>query len=462
MNNKRDWIEIRGARQNNLKNISVKFPGNKLSVVTGVSGSGKSTLLFDILCQEGERKFIGATGRVADHVQRPDYDEIYGLSPIISVSQQQCNKNPRSTVGTYSEIYTYLRLLYTAIGERACPHCAKTIEYSILRSSPVHTVKNGHEVLEVYSCPFCHRSVENITMAHFSFNTLAGACPKCLGLGKIVEPNFKTILDASLSIKESGIKVWKKGFVWHFGPLLVRAAKYYGIPFREEDLHTPIGELDETMKTLLFYGTEDERIRALKPDKPAPKDMKEGKYEGAVNSLMRRYFEESQQDESVENEEYMPFLQHAVCPECQGTRLKKASLEVKVNDTSIHQLFSKSIETLNGWIDALKNHLSISNYEAVRPILADLKERIEGLCKVGLGYLSLDRTFTTLSGGETQRLRLSALLNSNLTGIVCVLDEPTTGLHPQDTDKLITSLQLLRDLGNTVIVIDSSSTLIML
>ncbi|MDN9011656.1 excinuclease ABC subunit UvrA [Brevibacillus laterosporus] len=460
MNNNRDWIEIRGARQNNLKNISVKFPRNKLSVVTGVSGSGKSTLLFDILCQEGERKFIGAIGRIADHVQRPDYDEIYGLSPIISVSQQQCNKNPRSTVGTYSEIYTYLRLLYTAIGERACPHCAKTIEYSILRSSPVHTIKNGHEVLEVHSCPFCHKPVENITMAHFSFNTLAGACPKCFGLGKIVEPNFETILDASLSIKEGGIKVWKKGFVWHFGPLLVRAAKYYGIPFREEDLHTPIGELDEAMKTLLFYGTEDERIRALRPDKPAPKDMKEGKYEGAVNSLMRRYFEESQQDESVEREEYMPFLQHAVCPECQGTRLKKASLEVKVNDTSIHQLFSKSIETLNGWIDALKNHLSVLNYEAVRPILADLKERIEGLCKDGLGYLSLDRTFTTLSGGETQRLRLAALLNSNLTGIVCVLDEPTTGLHPQDTDKLISSLQLLRDLGNTVIVIEHDLELV--
>ncbi|WP_258074413.1 ATP-binding cassette domain-containing protein [Brevibacillus laterosporus] len=169
---------------------------------------------------------------------------------------------------------------------------------------------------------------------------------------------------------------------------------------------------------------------------------------------MRRYFEESQQDESVEREEYMPFLQHVICPECQGTRLKKASLEVKVNNTPIDRLFSKSIERLNVWIDDLKNHLSISDYEAVRPILADLKERTEGLCKVGLGYLSLDRTFTTLSGGETQRLRLSALLNSNLTGMVCVLDEPTTGLHPKDTDKLIKSLQLLRDLGNTVIVIE--------
>ena len=447
-----DWILIKGARENNLQNIDVRFPKGKLSVVTGVSGSGKSTLMFNIMCQEGERKFISASGRVPDNVQRSDYDNIYGLSPIVSVSQHNYNNNPRSTVGTYSEIYTYLRLLYTAIGERKCPKCNTNIEFAKLRSTSVNISKEEQGIVETYPCPTCNYPIENITMAHFSFNTEVGACPTCMGLGEKVKPIYDKILDSSLSIKEGGIQVWKKGFVWHFGPLLVRAAKYFNLPFKEADLDKPIGELPDIIKHLLLFGTEDSKIRAFRPEAPPPRNMKEGKYEGAVNSLMRRYYEESLEEEN--KEEFIKFLKSVECPDCQGHRLKKSSLEVMVNHTPIHQLLTKSLEEVNNWINKLPIALPDNYYQAIKPILSDLKERSQSLCNIGLNYLSLNRTFSTLSGGEAQRMRLSSLLNSNLSGMTCILDEPTAGLHPKDTNKLVKAIKNLRDLGNTVIVIE--------
>ncbi|MCY9515008.1 excinuclease ABC subunit UvrA [Paenibacillus apiarius] len=451
MTGKQDWIIITGAREHNLKNIEVRFPRNQLTVVTGVSGSGKSTLMFNILCQEGERKFIRATGRVPDNVERPDYDDILGLSPIISVNQHHHNYSPRSTVGTYSEAYTYLRLLYTAIGERPCPSCLSTIAYADLRSAPTSPAGEAAAGTECYPCPSCGTPVENITMAHFSFNTEQGACPACMGLGEQVEPVIDAILRPDLSIQEGGIQVWKKGFIWHFGPLLVRAAKYYNLPFGEEDLKRPIGELPEIVRHLLLYGTDDLRIRNLRPDAPAPSNMKEGKYEGAINSLMRRYYEEAGDDA---DEELATFLRPAACPACQGTRLKPSSLEVTVNGTPIHHLLRISIRDLLTWLNELPHALEPRYVEAVRPILAELTDRAQSLVDTGLGYLTLDRGFSTLSGGEAQRMRLSSLLNSNLTGMVCVLDEPTAGLHPQDTDSLVAAMQKLRALGNTIIVVE--------
>ena len=449
-NNK--WIMIKGARENNLKNIDVKFPRNKMSVVTGVSGSGKSSLMFNIFCQEGERKFISATGKAPDKVKRPDYDNIYGLAPIISVSQNNYNNNPRSTVGTYSEIYTYLRLLYTAIGERECPHCHKKIELAKMRTLPASIREDDSYNDEMYLCPECRCPVENITMAHFSFNTTAGACEKCMGLGEVVDPIYDKVVDHNLSIKEGGIKVWKKGFVWHFGPLLVRAAKYYNLPLETEDLDRPIGELDEMVKHLILFGTDDPKIRELCQDKPAPINMKDGRYEGAINSLMRRYEEEAQEDGRAED--ISMFFKSMTCPECKGTRLKKSNLEVMVNNTPIHHVFTKSIKELVKWINRLKASISNEYLEIAKTIVSDLEERCESLCNVGLGYLSLDRGFSSLSGGEAQRMRLASLLNADLSGMICVLDEPTSGLHPKDTDKLVNSIKQLRDLGNTVIVIE--------
>ncbi|WP_055669043.1 ATP-binding cassette domain-containing protein [Desnuesiella massiliensis] len=450
MNN--EWITIKGARENNLKNIDVKFPRNKMTVVTGVSGSGKSSLIFDIFCQEAERKFISATGKVPDKVQRPDYDNIYGLAPIISVSQNNYNNNPRSTVGTYSEIYTYLRLLYTAIGIRRCPGCGENIELIRMRSLSANMNDNEKCSGEVFLCPKCKKAVENITMAHFSFNKSEGACEKCMGLGYIAKPIFDKIVDNKLSIKDGGIKVWKKGFIWHFGPLLVRAAKYYNIPFEDKDLEKPIGDLDDIVKHLIFFGTDDPKIRELCPEKPAPSNMKEGKYEGALNSLMRRYDEEAQEDEI--KDDISEFFELVTCGECNGTRLKKSSLNILVNGNSINEVFNKTIDELLQWISSLKKSLSEEYMEASRIILYDLEERCKSLCNAGLGYLSLDRSFSTLSGGEAQRMRLASLLNADLSGMVCVMDEPTAGLHPKDTDKLVGSIKQLRDIGNTVIVIE--------
>lgn len=447
-----DWIVIQGAREHNLKNVTVRFPRNKLSVVSGVSGSGKSTLLFNILVQEGERKFVSASGHAADDVQRPDYDNIYGLSPIISVSQHHHNFNRRSTVGTYSEIYTYLRLLYTAIGERACPHCHKIFNYADIRTSPVRLSGENHMHQEQYACPSCRQPVENISMAHFSFNSQLGACPTCTGLGEQVEPILDEIVRHDLSIQDGGIQVWKKGFLWHFAPLLLRAAKYYRLPLLEEDLQRPIGELPDIMRHLLLYGTDDPHIRGLRPDAPAPSNMKQGKYEGAVNSLLRRYYEGSEEEES--QQEFSRFLRSVPCSSCHGSRLNPASRNVLVNDTPIQQLMSMSLHHLLIWLKGVSSSLPMRYIEAAKPICIELLERTRSLIHTGLDYVTLDRSFSSLSGGEAQRMRLSSLLNSNLSGMTCVLDEPTAGLHPQDTDKLMHSIRKLTDLGNTVIVIE--------
>ncbi|MBG9736946.1 excinuclease ABC subunit UvrA [Paenibacillus alvei] len=447
-----DWIVIQGAREHNLKDVTVRFPRNQLSVVSGVSGSGKSTLLLNILVQEGERKFVSASGHAADNVQRPDYDNIYGLSPIISVSQHHHNFSRRSTVGTYSEIYTYLRLLYTAIGERACPHCHTIFNYADIRTSPVRMSEENHMHQEQYACPSCGQPVENITMAHFSFNSQLGACPTCTGLGEQVEPILDAIVRPDLSIHDGGIQVWKKGFLWHFAPLLLRAAKYYRLPLLEEDLQRPIGELPDIVRHMLLYGTDDQRIRALRPDAPAPSNMKQGKYEGAVNSLLRRYYEGDDDEES--QQEFTRFLRTVPCGSCHGSRLNPASLHVQVHNTPIHHLMSMSLTQLLNWLEDLPSTLPERYIEAAHPIWIELLERTQSLMNTGMDYLTLDRSFSSLSGGEAQRMRLSSLLNSSLSGMICVLDEPTAGLHPQDTDKLMRSIRKLTDLGNTVIVIE--------
>ncbi|OBY79112.1 excinuclease ABC subunit A [Paenibacillus sp. KS1] len=447
-----EWIVIQGAREHNLKDVTVRFPRNQLSVVTGVSGSGKSTLLFNILVQEGERKFVSASGHAADNVQRPDYDDIYGLSPIVSVSQHHHNFSRRSTVGTYSEIYTYLRLLYTAIGERACPHCQVVFSYADIRTTPVRLSEEEHSHQKHYACPSCGQPVENITMAHFSFNSQLGACPGCTGLGEQIEPILDAIVRPDLSIQDGGIQVWKKGFLWHFAPLLLRAAKYYHLPLHEEDLQRPIGELPDIVRHMLLYGTDDPRIRELRPDAPAPSNMKQGKYEGAVNSLLRRYYEGDDDEESLL--EFARFLRTVPCESCHGSRLNATSSYVLVNGTPIHHLMSMSLTQLLNWLEGLPSALPDRYVEAAQPICRELRERTRSLMNAGLNYLSLDRSFSSLSGGEAQRMRLASLLNSNLSGMICVLDEPTTGLHPQDTDKLMRSVRKLASLGNTVIVIE--------
>jgi excinuclease ABC subunit A len=446
-----DWISVKGARENNLKDIDVKIPRNKITVVTGVSGSGKSTLMFNIFCQEGQRKFINAMGRVSDKLARPDYDEITGLSPIISVSQSNLNFSSRSTVGTYSEIYTYLRLLFAAIGEKPCPKCRKLISYASVRSAKVTMDESDHT--SNIKCPHCETHIEDITMAHFSFNTKVGACEKCSGMGRIMQPRLDKILDLDLSINQGGIKVWSKGFVRHFGPLLLKAARHFGLPLSNNDLNLPIKELSKEIHLLLLYGTEDNKFLKYFPNTDPPKNMTEGRYEGAVNSLLRRYYEDAEKDEEANNN-IATLLEPSICPTCKGARLKKSILEVLVNSTPIHHVIEKSIDDLFLWLKDLKKNLPEKYLDAVMPIVTDLLDRSKSILEVGLGYLSLSREFTSLSGGEAQRLRLAALLNSNLTGVICLLDEPTTGLHPCDTDKLLELIKKLRDLGNTIILIE--------
>ncbi len=326
-----NYIEIKGARENNLKNISLKIPKNKLVVLTGISGQGKSTLAFDTLQKECQRQYMASLGMVTDFISKPKVDCINGLSPSISVDQYLTNRNPRSTVGTVTEVFTYLRLLYSKLGERPCPYC-----------------------------------------------------------GEIIKPSFE---DTS----SNNIDLW---------------------------------DSDETQQFTSY--TDDTGNN--------PGTLKCSKCGKLLPELIMADFSFNKPN--------------GACPACNGSRLKAESRSVTVAGEAITELSKKSLEELDNWARILPMHTSESGLLILQPVLDDLASRINRLLDVGLGYLSMERPATSLSGGEAQRLRLASLLGSGLTGVLYVLDEPTTGLHPRDTDRLISVLKQLRDMGNTVLVIE--------
>ena len=445
-----DQITIKNARLHNLKNVSLDIPKNKLVVFTGLSGSGKSTLVFDTLHKEGQRQYMESLGLVTDQLVKPAVDSIVGLSPSISVDQHLTNHSPRSTVGTVTEVYTYLRVLYARLGHRPCPACGADVP-------PSHDLSNedtwDDEVPadeKTVSCPSCGARLPEMGMASFSFNKPDGACPTCTGLGVVHEPVLSRLVDETRSINAGAITGWEEFHINHYGGgVLKAAAKYFGFEF---DPDQPICEYAPAVRDYLLYGMDSPQFKRHYPGKPAPKTNATGRFEGVVTNLLRRYDEHANAPAYREKLEKL-FHQQA-CPDCNGTRLRSESRLVKVDDQSIIDILRMPLTDLAVWLDFLPMMISASEMLIAEPILNDLHDRVRRLLDVGVGYLTLERSSPTLSAGEAQRLRLASLLGSGLTGVLYVLDEPTIGLHPRDTGRLIAVLRQLRDQDNTILVIE--------
>ena len=548
--NKKQFIRIRGANENNLKNLSVDIPRDKFVVLTGLSGSGKSSLAFDTIYAEGQRRYMESLSSYArqflGQMEKPDVESIEGLPPAISIDQKSTNRNPRSTVGTVTEIYDYFRLLYARVGIPHCPKCGKVIakqtvdqmvdqimnmgegtkiqllapvvrgrkgthaklldqarrsgyvraeidgnvyelsEEITLDKNIKHTiaiivdrliVKPGIEkrltdsletVLNLadglavvdtmdgnymnfsqsFSCPDCGVSIDEIEPRSFSFNNPFGACPECLGLGYKMEfdPDLM-IPDKSLSISEGAIVVmgWqsctdKSSFT---NAILNALCREYGF-----DLDTPFKDYPKKIQDIILYGTGGHSVKVYYKGQRG-----EGVYDvafpGLIRNVEQRYKETG--SESMK-QEYESFMQITPCKACRGQRLKKESLAVTVGDKNIYEVTALSIEKLCVFLKDLK--LSSQQELIGKQILKEIRARVGFLKEVGLDYLSLSRATATLSGGEAQRIRLATQIGSGLVGVAYILDEPSIGLHQRDNDKLIATLKNLRDMGNTLIVVE--------
>ena len=548
-----DYIKIKGARANNLKNVDIEIPRNKLVVMTGVSGSGKSSLAFDTIYAEGQRRYVESLSSYArqflGQMDKPDLDYIQGLSPAISIDQKTGSRNPRSTVGTVTELYDYMRLLWARIGKPHCPKCGKEIRQQTIdqiidqlmllpegtklmilapvvrarkgeyvkvfedarRSGYVrvrvdgsmyelseeikldknkkHTIEvvvdrvvikdgimrrladsvetaaslaNGLVIADVvsenrqilfsqnYACPDCGISIEELTPRMFSFNTPYGACPKCDGLGMqlLVDPDL-IIPDDRLSINGGAIKAtgWGSGADSIAAMYYNALAEKYGFT-----LDTPISELPDGMKGILLYGSKGEKLD-LSYERERKNSSFAGKFsrpfEGICKNLERRYFETQSPAMRAEIEECMS---EVTCPECHGQRLRKEALAVTVGGINIARMGDMSVTEAIEFVESLE--LSEKEHIIADRILKEIKARLGFLKNVGLQYLSLSRGAATLSGGESQRIRLATQIGAALTGVLYILDEPSIGLHQRDNEKLLKTLEDLRDLGNTLIVVE--------
>ena len=541
-----DSIIIRGAREHNLKNIDVVIPRNKFVVITGVSGSGKSSLAFDTIFAEGQRRYVESLSAYArqflEQMEKPDVDAIEGLSPAISIEQRTTSKNPRSTVGTVTEIYDFLRLLYASIGVPHCTSCGNEIrpqtiqqmvdrlaklpegtkftvlapyvrgkkgEYKkqmlqMVKEGFARAIVNGQMVdladpptldkqkkhtidvvidrlvakpgieqrladsLEVatritkglvkilyaddnreellsqnYACPDCGVSIGEIAPRLFSFNSPFGACPKCSGLGRLLEVDpEKLIPDPTRSLADGAIAIWKEGAEnWRTRQIEQLARKF------RFKVTTPWKDLREDVRELLLHGT-DEKMKFQWNGSESSYEYT-STYEGLVPMLQRRYREAESDDM---REEVEKFMSAHVCPECDGKRLKKEALAVKVAGHAINELVEMQLKDAFGFFSKLE--FSERDMTIAGKILKEVRDRLGFLTEVGVGYLTLDRAAATLSGGESQRIRLATQIGSKLMGVLYVLDEPSIGLHQRDNKRLIDSLMNLRDLGNTVIVVE--------
>ena len=546
----RDNIYIKGARENNLKNIDLEIPRDKMVVFTGLSGSGKSSLAFDTLYAEGQRRYVESLSSYArqflGQMEKPDVDYIEGLSPAISIDQKTTSKNPRSTVGTVTEIYDYLRLLWARIGVPHCPVCGKEIKQQTIDQiidqihllpqgtkiqvlSPVVRSRKGehHKVFEDarksgyvrvradgslfdlseeialdknkkhsieivvdrlvvkpdftqrltdsvetasglsgglviidipdqqremifsqnYACEDCGISIEELTPRMFSFNNPYGACPTCGGLGVQLRADPDAIIpNPELSIMDGGISASGWGNVRNDGisrMYFEALAKKYGFKLTE-----PIKNLSKEVLNVILYGTKGEKL-VLHYDQPRGKGVLNQPFEGLVNNIERRYHET--QSPSMRNE-LMQFMGEYSCPDCKGLRLKKEALAVTVGGISIAEYSSKSVTQALDFLD----HLQLSERESLIAdrVLKEIRQRLGFLNSVGLQYLTLSRASGTLSGGESQRIRLATQIGSSLTGVLYILDEPSIGLHQRDNAMLLQTLKDLRDLGNTLVVVE--------
>lgn len=441
----KDTIFIKGAQENNLKNVSLSIPKYKLVVLTGPSGSGKSTLAMDTLQRECQRQYLDSMGMMTDKIGKPKVESIKGLSPSISVGQHITNRNPRSTVGTVTDIYKFVRFIFSRLGERICPNCNGSIKPSFDPTGGL-AMEEEEKELQARSCPHCTEELEKLEMAHFSFNKPEGACEMCSGLGHVASINEAAVFNLDLSLRDGGVASLKGVHRDIQIRILMAAGKHYGFNF---DPDLPLGNYSEVQRDLLFYGAESE---AFKRHYPNVKPAKGTKFEGVIPGLWRRYKEK--EGESGAQEKEGSFFHEQLCTECHGARLKKEVRLVRVAGSTISEVSNWSLGDVFEWTKELQVVLPSEGHHLLEPILHDMLTRLKRIMDVGLGYLSMNRQMVTLSGGEAQRLRLASLLGSGLTGVLYILDEPTTGLHPRDTVGLIRVLQELRDLGNTVLVIE--------
>ncbi len=457
-----ETITIQNARLHNLKNISLTIPKNKLIVFTGLSGSGKSSLAFDTLHKEGQRQYLESMGFI-DHLGQPEVDRIEGLSPSISVDQYLTNRSPRSTVGTATEVYTYLRVLFARIGRRPCPKCGALVPPTYqLNGEPASIAgslsdegsegqleQSAEEMGESFPCPICGAAIPEIGMAHFSFNKPAGACPACTGLGETHQIRPEQIIDETRSIMDGAVLGWDIHYIKHHITTLTAAAKHYGFTF---DPHLPVNQYEPAVRELLYHGSGSPQFKRYYPDILTPDAAQRGNFEGVASNLLRRYAEHIH--DTSYREKMAPLMITRTCPDCEGTRLRSESRQVQVNGQNIIDVARLPLEKLGEWLETLTNSATPEEMQVIEPILIELNERVRRLLDVGVGYLTLERASPSLSAGEAQRLRLAALLGSGLTGVLYVLDEPTIGLHARDNQRLMVVLRRLRDLGNTILVVE--------
>ena len=461
-------ITVRGARLHNLKNVTLAVPKNQMVVFCGVSGSGKSTMAFDILHKESLRQYLESIGMVPYALTKPPIDGITGLSPTISVEQGLTNNSPRSTVGTATDVFSYLRLLYARIGHRPCPRCGKDVppahegEAEITWEEELDELPETEgEETEWVRCPHCGARLPELNMGLFSFNKPGGACPTCTGLGTVYTPDLSQVLDEEKSIEDGAVLGWDKvHLVPYHATTLRRAAQHYSFPF---DPAQPVRELVPPARDLLLYGVGDPRFQRHYPGVEPPATVTKGRFEGVVTALLRRHAEHAADADYREKSERV--LIQRTCPDCDGARLRPEMRAVTVagrplvsgeseKDKEPAAAARLSLQTLLAWAAGLQAVLGDDDWLVAEAIVRDLRVRVERLVEVGLGYLTPEQGTPSLSAGEAQRLRLAQLLGSGLTGVLYILDEPTIGLHPRDTPRLIRMLKALRDLENTVLVIE--------
>ena len=549
-----DYIRIRGARTHNLKNVSLDLPRNKMIVITGLSGSGKSSLAFDTLYAEGQRRYVESLSAYARQflarMDKPDVDLIEGLSPAISIEQKSTSHNPRSTVGTVTEIHDYLRLLYARAGDPECPEhhikleaqtvsqmvdsvlslpedtklmilapvvrdrkgeqldlfdelkaqgfvrvrvdgeiyeldappsLTKTTKHSIdvvvdrlkVRTDMKQRIAESFETalrlaegkavaMEMdtnkehlfsakFSCPSCDYSLAELEPRLFSFNNPMGACPKCDGLGQMsfFDPK-RVVAFPHLSLAAGAIKGWDKRNQFYF-QLLNSLATHYGF-----DLETAFEELPENTQQILLHGSGKEEIAFKYLNERGSFFEKRHSFEGILNNLQRRYHET---DSTTVREELAKYLNSQTCPSCAGTRLRTEARHVKVGNKNIHEVCEVPLKQALTFFETIE--LKGQKLAIADKIVKEISSRLKFLTNVGLEYLSLSRSAETLSGGEAQRIRLASQIGSGLTGVMYVLDEPSIGLHQRDNDRLLETLMRLRDIGNSVIVVEHDQDAIM-
>ena len=543
-------IVISGAREHNLKDVDLELPRDALIVITGLSGSGKSSLAFDTIYAEGQRRYVESLSSYARQflglMEKPDVDSIEGLSPAISIDQKTTSRNPRSTVGTVTEIYDYLRLLWARIGVPHCPECGEEITgqtqeqivdrlmtleegAKFMVMAPVVRGRKGeygklmeqlrlegysrvringelrrldeeivldkkfkHDVAvvvdrlvmkadlrrrlsesveaaaglaaglieiefvgdkapepllfsEQFACLSCGTSIPELEPRIFSFNSPHGACERCHGLGfqRVIDPEL-VVPDPTLSLAEGALQPWNRGITAYWKRLIAAVAEEYGV-----DVDRPWSKLKKSERDIFLYGTGEERHLVTYTNRFGRRRSYKVRFEGIVNNLQRRYEET---DSETNRERIEGYMAEQPCPQCEGARLRPESLAVKVGGLSIAEYSDLSAQAAAEWIAGLE--MTDTERAIARLIVREISERLAFLENVGIGYLSLARSARSLSGGEAQRIRLATQIGSSLVGVMYVLDEPSIGLHQRDNEKLIATLDRLRDLGNTVIVVE--------